>query len=232
MLSEALAAGRTPEGIYVTDAGWHSMERLHSSLGERVFMIPSKAMAKLSDLETPPGVLAVYPLLLDDLQSMLATGEPAIVLAGIADPGNAGTLLRSAEIFGIRHAIFARDAVETHNPKVIRATMGAIFRMRLAVSAADELVLGARIHGFALVAAARDGIALPQFTFVQRSLLVLGNERRGVAGWLPRWDFGVAIPQQGDGESLNASVAGGIIFYTFAQQFSRNILESPHAKNP
>ena len=220
LLAEALAAGRTPDAVYATEGALLAHRDLLAPLDGRTFVVPERALARASDVETPPGTIAVLPQALEPLEALLESGRPAVVLAGISDPGNAGTLLRSAEIFGIGHAIFARSGVEPHNPKVVRATMGAIFRMRLAVADGDELVDGAWAHGYEIVAAARDGVPLPGFRFPPRALLAIGNERHGVSAWLPRWDKGVAIPQPGGGESLNASVAGGIIFYAFSQQFS------------
>jgi TrmH family RNA methyltransferase len=220
LLGEALAAGRTPDAVYATEDALLTHRELLGPLDERTFVVPERALARASELETPPGTIAVLPLALEPLEALLASGQPAIVLAGISDPGNAGTLLRSAEIFGIGQAVFARSGVEPHNPKVVRATMGALFRMRLAVGGPDELVEQARAHSYEIVAAARNGVPLPEFRFPPRALIAIGNERHGVASWLPRWDTGVAIPQPGGGESLNASVAGGIIFYAFSQQFS------------
>lgn len=219
MFDEAIASGREPRAVYVTERGLGALGDRTTLLGpERLFVVDDRSMARLSDVETPPGILAVFALELATLDALLATGEPAIVLAGVADPGNAGTLLRSAEIFGIRHAVFAREAVEPHNPKVVRATMGAIFRMSIATVDAAELIELAAVHRYTIVAAAHDGIALPDFTFPKRALLAIGNERHGVGGWLPHYDAGVTIPQPGRGESLNASIAGGIILYTFSQQ--------------
>jgi TrmH family RNA methyltransferase len=218
MLREALEARRTPDAVYATQAAADAHAALLGPLADRLHVVPDRALARISDLETPPGLVATFPLALDDLETILSEGRPAIVLAGVADPGNAGTLVRSAEIFGLRSAIFARSGVEPHNPKVVRATMGAVFRTRLALADPDELVAGARRHGYEIVAASRDGVALPEFRFPERALLAVGNERHGVAAWLPRYDLGVAIPQPGGGESLNASVAGGIIFYAFSQQ--------------
>ena len=219
MLDEAIESGREPQAVYVTERGLGALGDRTSRLEHgRLFVVDDRSMTRLSDLETPPGILAVFSTELATLETLLKTGEPAIVLAGVADPGNAGTLLRSAEIFGIRHAVFAREAVEPHNPKVVRATMGAIFRMSIATVDASELIELAAAHRYTIVAAAHDGIALPDFTFPKRALLAIGNERHGVAGWLPHYDAGVTIPQSGRGESLNASIAGGIILYTFSQQ--------------
>lgn len=225
LLAEALSAGCVPLAVYATPRGLEAVAG-QAVPAERIFAIDERAMARLSDVETPPGVLAVFPKVLSNLDDLLSRGEPALVLAGIADPGNAGTLLRSAEIFGVRQAIFAREAVEPHNPKVVRATMGAIFRMALATADASDLVAAARERAYTLVAAARDGVALPDFIFPERTLVAVGNERHGVAAWLPHYDAGVAIPQTGRGESLNASVAGGIILYAFSQQFSGRTFDS------
>jgi TrmH family RNA methyltransferase len=219
MLAEALAAGRTPIAVYATAAAADANASVLGALSFPPCLVGERAMARISDVETPSGIVAVLPLALDDLESLLSTGDPALVLAGIADPGNAGTLVRSAEIFGIRSAVFARPAVDPHNGKVIRATMGAIFRIRLCSADPEDLLLAARQHGYAIVAATKDGARLPGFRFPSKTLLAIGNERRGVAASLPRWDFGVTIPQRGAGESLNAAVAGGIILYTFSQQY-------------
>lgn len=218
MLAEALAAGRVPEELYATDAALDAATCDDPRLAGRIFSVPAKAMARLSDLESPPGLLAVHAIRHEPLDELLAGGRPALLLAGIADPGNAGTLVRSAEIFGIERAIFARESVEPYNPKVVRATMGAIFRVRIATADAHELTRVASARGYRIVAAARDGAALPTYRFPERAIVAIGNERHGVYGWLPSVDEAVAIPQPGRGESLNASVAGGIIFYAFSQQ--------------
>jgi TrmH family RNA methyltransferase len=209
--------------LFVTDRGAALLDpATRAAYADRTFFVPERAMARLSELEAPPGVLAVLPIALE-APSALLDGSPAIVLAGVADPGNAGTLLRSAEIFGITRAIFTRDGVEPHNPKVVRATMGALFRMRVASAEGTDLVPAAHAAGYAIVAAARGGEPLPGFAFPEKALLAIGNERHGVGASLPAWDRTVSIPQPGGGESLNAAVAGGIIFYAFSQQSERTI---------
>ena len=218
LFGEALAAGLRPEAIFVTERGERTLDAAaRSAYADRTFVIPDRAMARVSDLETPPGLLAVLPTAPWAPETFL-DGEPVVILAGIADPGNAGTLLRTAEIFGITRALFTADGVEPHNPKVVRATMGAIFRMRLAAVTGDAAVAATEAAGYTIVAAARDGVPLPGFRFPERCAIAIGNERRGVAGSLPTWQQTVAIPQTGGGESLNASVAGGIILFAFSQR--------------
>ncbi len=232
MLGEALRAGLAPLEAFATEAKHGEATALLGDFADCLRIVPERAMARLSDLETPPGIVAVFPLVLTGLDTLLGSGEPMAVLAGVADPGNAGTLLRSAEIFGIGAAIFAGDAVEPHNPKVVRATMGAFFRMRLGVATGADLTTAARLAQYTIVAAARGGQPLPEYRFSERSLIAIGNERHGVASVLPHYDKEIAIPQTGLGESLNASVAGGIIFYAFSQQTKRRILKGQTSEKP
>ncbi len=217
MLGEALAAGREPLAIYVTELGAKALEARAPALAARAFLVSDKTMARLSDLETPPGLLAVHTVRMTPLGELLAADEPVLVLAEIADPGNAGTMVRAAEIFGIERVVFATSGVEAHNPKVVRATMGAVFRARLAEATAEDVLSAARAHGYEIVAATSDGEPLPGFDFPARTMLAIGNERRGVSSWLPSYDRAVTIPQLGAGESLNAAIAGGILCYAFSQ---------------
>jgi TrmH family RNA methyltransferase len=217
LVEEALRSGLALEALYATEAGYENLGPLTTQSDAPAYLIPEKAMARLSDLETPPGILAVVPLALTRLEAILTGGEPVLLLAGINDPGNAGTLLRTAEIFGLSGVIFGEGGVEPHNPKVVRAAMGAIFRLPMAEAGAADVAAAARAAQYRLVATTLEGTPLDSFPFERRSIVAVGNERRGVAGWLPAWDAGVAIPQRGEGQSLNASVAGGIVMYALMQ---------------
>lgn len=219
MLGEALAAGRTPEALFATARGLSDLnaDPRFATLAAEALVVSDHAMAKLSDLVTPPGVLAVHRAQIQALDVLLADGAPGLVLAGLNDPGNAGTLLRTAEIFGITTAIFGSGGVEPYHPKVVRASMGAIFRMQIATCSAHELTLAAIANRYEVVALGLGGTPLPQFHFERRALMAIGNERRGTESFLERVDREVAIPQTGAGESLNAAIAGGIVLYAFAR---------------
>jgi TrmH family RNA methyltransferase len=220
LLGEALDSGVQPEAVYADDDGYRALREagLEERLECPVFLVPGRALGRISDLETPPGIVAVAAQRLEPLDALLAAGGPALLLAGISDPGNAGTLLRSAEAFGVASVLFGKGAVEPYNPKVVRGSMGAIFRLRLGSVAPDEVVAAAERFGYAIVAADRDGVPLADFAFQERVIVAVGHERKGVAGWLPRWDSAVAIPQRGRGESLNAAVAGSIVLYEFERR--------------
>jgi TrmH family RNA methyltransferase len=223
MLEEALRSGAVPEAIYATEPARAAAAATLAGLDPAVpvFLVQERAMAKLSDLETPPGLLAVLETRSRPLAALLDGPGPLLLLAGVADPGNAGTLLRSAEIFGFAGVLFGAEAVEPYNPKVVRASMGAIFRVPFGVAAAAEVESAARERGYELVAAGDGGTPLPEFRFVRRSIIAIGNERRGVKNWLAAWDRTVTIPQRGAGESLNAAVAGSIVAYAASSQLER-----------
>ena len=218
MLGEALRSGAVPESIFATQRGLEHLGTLAVPAEVPVFEVPEKVMGRLSDVETPPGLVAVLAQRGLGLAQALESGKPAVLLAGITDPGNAGTLLRSAEIFGLGVAIFGTDGVEAYNPKVVRASMGSIFRLAVCSGAPEEVVAAAEAAGYLLIATGQDGVPLPAFSFRDRSVIAVGNERRGVSSWLPRWDQEVSVPQSGQGESLNAAVAGSIVFYVFSQR--------------
>jgi RNA methyltransferase, TrmH family len=219
LLVEALDAGVPIEAVYATEIAYESMaSETRNAVRCPVYLLGERALERISDVATPSGIVAVAPLRLEPADALLASGAPALLLAGLADPGNAGTLLRSAEIFGVQSILFAQGAVEPYNPKVVRAAMGALFRLRLAVLTDASVLDLAHAHRYVLVAEDRAGEALRTFTFPERTVVAVGHERHGVAGRLPGWDAAVAIPQVGGGESLNAAVAGSIVLYELAAQ--------------
>ncbi len=218
MIAEAIRSGAVIEEVFATEVGLATIQLLLTPLDVPVWIVAERALERISDLDTPPGAIAVLHTRFAELGTLLGAGKPALVLAGVSDPGNAGTLLRSAEIFGVGAAIFAHSGVEPYAPKVVRGSMGAIFRLELAVVEPDDLLQAAARTGYRIVAAVKNGTPLSAFIWPSRSLIAVGNERRGVSYWLPRYDDGVTIPQAGDGESLNAAVAGSIVLYAFSQR--------------
>ena len=216
LLAEALEAGLPLEALYATQSAFEGLEPgLRETLACPVYLIAPQALQRISDLEAPPGLVAVAQTRLLPVDDLLEGARAALLLAGVSDPGNAGTLVRSAEIFGVEAVLFAEGGVEPYNPKVVRAAMGAIFRERVGVVALDEVAAAAHRKGFRVIAADPQGAALHSFMFPERTLLAVGNERRGVAQLA--WDEAVAIPQLGRGESLNAAVAGSIALYEFSR---------------
>jgi len=216
LIEEARRSGFEPRELYATEAGLAEHRGLVSP-ETPVFVVPPAAFARLSDVETPTGLLAVLDLPAGGLDAVLARPGPVLLLAGVNDPGNAGTLIRSAEAFGAAGVLFGRGGADPYGPKVVRAAMGSLFRLPLAVVDAEEVLAAAAAAGRPVVAADTSGDDLDPGTLPAAAIVAVGNERRGVRDWLPRWDRAVRIPQSPQTESLNAAVAGSILLYAFAR---------------
>ena len=221
LLKEALESGLAISEVRFSPAGREAapdlLDRVQAE-GARLVEISDRALARLSDLETPAGIIAVAELRSRPLAKILAGPGLVLLLAGVGDPGNAGTLVRAAEAFGARGVIFGAGGVEAYNPKVIRAAMGSLFRVPHGTAEPEELVAAASQARRKIVAADRSGTPLRDFIFPENPILAVGAERGGVGAWLPGWDGAVAIPHLGPTESLNAAVAGSIVLYEWSSR--------------
>jgi RNA methyltransferase, TrmH family len=219
LLEEALRSGLALTELYGTEAALGSHRPLVATIeagGTETFAVPDRSLARMSDVETPSGLLAVAELPKADLAGLLARPGVVLLLAGVNDPGNAGTLLRSAEAFGAAGVLFGRGGADPWSPKVVRAAMGSIFRLPVVAVTADEVVAAAATAGRLIVAATLEGEELARASIPARAILAIGNERHGVAGFLPHWDRAVRIEQASETESLNAAVAGSILLYAMS----------------
>jgi RNA methyltransferase, TrmH family len=214
LLEEAGRTGLRAREIYTTQAALDRFDpgRFETD-GTAVYVVPDRVFARLSDLETPTGVLAVYDLLDRTAADVLAGTGPVLLLAGVSDPGNAGTLVRSAEAFGAAGVLFGRGGADPFAPKVVRAAMGSLFRVPVASVVPEELPALAAAAGRLVVATDVDGEDVTVAGIPPGAVVAVGNEKRGVREWLTRWDRAVRIPQRGAAESLNAAVAGSIVLY-------------------
>jgi TrmH family RNA methyltransferase len=213
LLREAIRSGISIEELYGTAAALESSEsaRGAESSGIPVYRIDERAMRRLSDLDTAPGLLAVVPIDLRPVSELFSAPGLVLALAGLSDPGNAGTLLRAAEAFGVSAVVFGSGAVEPHSPKVVRSAMGSLFRLKVAVAAPHETAAAA--PGWEITGLAAGGQPIRGLEWAPKSLLVVGQERHGLGPWAPFCSRLAAIPMTGEAESLNASVAGGIALY-------------------
>jgi TrmH family RNA methyltransferase len=169
-------------------------------------------MEQMSGLDTPPGILAVVKI---PQQGEIKTSSKLVLaLDGIANPGNMGTLIRTAEWFGIRDVVCSIDCVELWNPKTVQATMGSLFRMKVWKTNLADFLHQAQSEGRAIYGALLEGENLFQMKVKPEGILVIGSESHGIrADVLPYITHPVTIPRV-DGsatESLNAAVAGAIL---------------------
>jgi TrmH family RNA methyltransferase len=191
-----------------------------AALGSRlpVYIVTERSFAKLSDLESPSGLLAVAPERLTQLSDLLDGDGTVVVLAGLNDPGNAGTLLRSAEAFGARGAIFGGSGVDPFSPKVVRGAMGAFFRLGIAVADPEAFGAAAVPAGYRSVGLEAHAAPLQGTQWGPRMALIVGHERRGLGEWKGVCSELAGIPIAASAESLNAAVAGSIALYEAARK--------------
>jgi TrmH family RNA methyltransferase len=229
LLEEAERSGVRPRELYVTAAGAEKIPLArYEGQGVPAYLVPDRVFARLTDVETPTGVLAVFPLAQRSAAEVLARDGMVLLLAGVADPGNAGTLVRSAEAFGAAGVLFGRGGVDPYGPKVVRSAMGSLFRVPVATVDAETLLEVAQASLRPIVASDLAGEDVTTAPIPPRAILAVGNERHGVREWLPRWDRAVRIPQRGLAESLNAAVAGSILLYESSRcQVPCQVAEKP-----
>ena len=215
LLEEAARSGITLTAIYVTQSAYeaHVSVRAFEARGIPVYVVNDRAFASISDVETPSGVLATAPIPTFDAAEIAARRGCVLVLAGIADPGNAGTLLRSAEAFGCAGAIFGDGGVDPHHPKVVRSAMGSTFRLPAAIATPAEAAAALKASGRTLVGLAAGTGRLEDLPQPGELAIVVGQERHGLGPWETLCDRVAAIPMPGGTESLNAAVAGSIAVY-------------------
>jgi TrmH family RNA methyltransferase len=137
-------------------------------------------------------------------------GRITLLLDTIQDPGNMGTILRTADWFGIDQVICSPDSADIFNPKVVQATMGAIFRIRVHVL--DPLSVVDQLGTVPLICSALEGDNIFSCAPLKEALIIIGNESRGASpALMSRASRRITIPRYGHAESLNAAVATGII---------------------
>lgn len=204
IVDELLNSHFTVNKVYATDE-WDAGKLADPSILTRV---SAHELAKISGLQTPQQILAVARQYWPDAAPLL-NQKITLVLDGIQDPGNLGTIIRIADWFGIQEIVCSLDTVDCYNPKVVQATMGSLLRVKIwyealpAFLAKQQMpILGALLSGQSVYATQVD----------DPSLLVIGNEAKGIREeLLPLINQPISIPGKGGAESLNAGVATGIL---------------------
>jgi RNA methyltransferase, TrmH family len=189
----------------------------------RVVRVPDAIFNKLASTDSPQGVLTLVRLRTWTPQDLVRETALIVVLDGVQDPGNAGTILRTAEAFGASGAIFLKGSVNPSNPKCLRASAGSAFRLPLLAGFAVESLLtmaASSKAGLALYAAdPRATLSAAQAKLTQPCAIVIGSEGGGVQPKLAARATGLMIPTT-TVESLNAGIAAGILLYEARRQRS------------
>lgn len=223
LVRTGLAAGSLPESVYLaaegsSDAAATAVAAQAEARGIRVYELAPGVMARVADTVTPQPLLAVFPMLDVEL-SVAAGGALAVVMVDVRDPGNAGTVLRTADAAGADAVVCCGGTVDPFNPKTVRSSAGSLFHVPLVVAgepapALEALAaLGYRRFGTVV----RDGEDYATVDWRRPSAVVLGNEASGLPAGLPL-DGEVGVPMVGRAESLNVGMACAVLCFEALRQ--------------
>lgn len=224
IIEEAIRSGLRLRAVVVSESGQARAARLLPQISSHVetVLVPDKLFASTVPSETPQGVAALVHVKKHSLDSILesSVSGPLLVVAGLQDPGNLGTILRSAEAFGAKGVLLGEGTVSTHNSKVVRASAGSVFRLAAAEVELRAAITALRTRGIRLVAtSSHKGSPLPEADLSGQVAIFVGNEGAGIDKKLfSQMDALVMIPHSPRVESLNAGIAASIILYEAARQ--------------
>lgn len=195
--------------------------------GIRVFAMPGEVLARVTDTEHPQGIAAVVRMPRPSLASLLGSATPActcgdvvVIADGVSDPGNLGTLIRTADAVGARAVLTTEGTADVFQPKVVRAAMGSLSHLPVVRGETAAFVVALKDHGYRIVAAdAHAGESVFACTLRGQLALAIGSEAQGLsATLLEAADLRVHLPMPGAAESLNASIAAAVMLYEALRQ--------------
>jgi TrmH family RNA methyltransferase len=231
ILEEAIRSGLRFSAVFFRESTQDRAQRLLPQIGAQVetLLLPDELFDSLVPSESPQGMAALVRLKefsLDDVMERAQVG-PIIVSAGLQDPGNLGTILRSSEAFGSAGVVLGEGTVSPFNSKVVRASAGSVFRLPIihghgksASGKLEEATEKLRARGVRLIAtSSHKGTPLDQADLKGATAIFFGNEGAGLQrDIMAKMDEVVAIPHTPQVESLNAGVAASIVLYEAARQ--------------
>ena len=218
LVQEALASGETLEAIvYDASRGWPAeLDReLAAAVAGDIVQASPAVMAKCAGTDTPPPVFAVVRKRIASPEALLRADGLVVVLDGLRDPGNVGTIIRSADAAGADGVVLGRGCADAYNPKTIRSTMGSLFHLPVLEADLPNLLPRARDAGIRLVGAALRGErSCYDFDWQGGVWLLLGNEAEGLSPEVVALlDETVHIPMRGRAESLNVAMAATVLLF-------------------
>lgn len=207
LVEEAIKHGVNFEEIIISEGFDHDLELSNKAL----MYVTEEVMKSLSSLETPPGIIAI----IKNVKERKLSYNRVLLLENIQDPGNLGTLIRTADAFGFKTIIVSPDTVDPYNPKVLRAAQGSHFHLNILTRQVSEAVMA--FKGLKIGTSLDDAVYIDSFNKPDDDImLVLGNEGSGLReDTLNMMDINAKIDMVGDSESLNVAIAGAILMHHF-----------------
>jgi len=186
----------------------------------KLFEVTTAELEKISTLQAPQGILALVNIPKQAaFDKRLLANEFSLVLDNIQDPGNLGTIIRTADWFGFKNVICSLNTVEVYNPKTVQATMGSLCRVNVVYQDLEELLKGISIPVFG---AMLNGNSLYETHWGNEGIVILGNEGQGVSPEIIKLiNHPVTIPRVGEAESLNVAVSAAIFCADIRRNFNK-----------
>lgn len=228
VLLEALGSNWIVKEIFITSKNLDLLNRIEDLIKNKsinIYELSEKDFAKISNEKTPSGIAALLikkPFSLDSF--IKQNSDLILVFEEISDPGNLGTILRTADWFGKNFIVLSENSVDVTNPKVLKASMGSIFHLNI-IEEIDivDFIKKFKSAGYEIISTSSKGKDVRKFNFKPKSILIFGNEARGISSEvLNLSDQIVGIPSSGKAESLNLSISASIILYEIQRQTSIN----------
>lgn len=224
IIEEAIRSGTRFHAVFFSHSTKAKAERLLPQFGARVetVLLPDKLFASAVPSDSPQGVAALVRWKETSIEDILGKTHhgPLLVIAGIQDPGNLGTIFRSAEAFGAAGILLGEGTVSPFNSKVVRASAGSLFRLPMARVKLPEIMSKLKSADIRLAAtSSHKGTSLPEAKLTPPIAIFIGNEGAGIAkDLMTSMDEILVVPHAPQVESLNAAIATSIVLYEASRQ--------------
>jgi RNA methyltransferase, TrmH family len=227
ILEEAIRSGLRVKAVFFSQSAEQRASRLMPQLSAQTetILLPDDVFKSAVPSDTPQGVAALIKPRTSKLEELLAADSPLIIgAAGLQDPGNLGTMIRSAEAFGATGVLTLEKTVSTLNPKVIRGSAGSIFRLPVVKGNSTVTIAMLKSSGVRIAAtSSHKGRPLPEVDLQKPICVFIGSEGQGVPKeLLANIDETIVIPHSPKVESLNAGIAASLILYEAARQRAKS----------
>ncbi len=222
-IDEAIRSGLRVHAVTFSESGAVRAEHLLPQIPKaaEAIVVEDDIFKSIVETRTPQGVAALVEFKPHTFESILSVNEPLLVIAhGLQDPGNLGTITRTAEAFGAAGLILCEGTVSRYNAKAIRASAGSSFRLPTVTAKFDEVASRLRDSGIRLIGtSSHEGGALPETDLAGGVAIVIGNEGAGLPKpVISKLDALLTIPHSSQVESLNAAMAASLILYEASRQ--------------
>ena len=222
-IDEAIRSGLKMHAVVFSDAGSARAEHLLPQIPKvaEAIVVADEIFKSVVETRSPQGVAALVEFKSHTVESILSVNDPLLVIAhGLQDPGNLGTITRTAEAFGAAGLILCEGTVSRYNAKTIRASAGSSFRLPTVAAKFDEIADRLRLLNIRLIGtSSHEGSALPETDLRGGVAIVIGNEGAGLPKpVVARLDALLTIPHSSHVESLNAAMAASLILYEASRQ--------------